>query len=79
VENVDIIPFFSKIAVLIKIKPVKIAGIQQPLFWGVTLCHGRKYLRSIILYDLFFIVEGIHLKTVSSITAISSAVNPLSP
>jgi hypothetical protein len=42
VENIDKIPYFSKTAVLIKIKPVKIAGVQPPLFWGVTLGHGRK-------------------------------------
>jgi len=41
-ENIDIIPYFSKTAVEIKIKPVKIAGLQQPLFLGVTSGHGRK-------------------------------------
>jgi hypothetical protein len=36
-ENIDIIPCFSKITILIEIKPVKIAALQEPLFWGDIL------------------------------------------
>jgi hypothetical protein len=35
VENEDILPYFLKISILIKIKHVNLAGLQQPRFRGI--------------------------------------------